>query len=211
MRSLRVLNSLWILSILGSSCALAQACRDIASFDFRNSVIHARPYKGKPFYGLFNGPGAGGDFRLRDGVFSEYESFTPREIAALTERERKEVTSKPDWETTIEQDKAWRPGGRSDLRVLVLSQVHLTGTGAFIYVLAFECNAGAVRKVFEASGEGVKLERTTADSMDISVGVWGNGDGHCCPSRVVDLHYTWSPQKHQFIRKGSNGEAPWLP
>ncbi len=211
MRSLRVVNWIWILSILVPSCAFAQACRDIATVDFRNSVIQAKPYSGRPFYGPFNGPGAGGDFRLRDGVFPEYEGFTPRELAALSVKERKEVTSKPDWETTIEHDEVWRPGGTSNLRVLVLSQVHLTGTGAFIYVLAFECNARAVRKVFEASGEGVKLERTTADGIDISVGVWGSGDGHCCPSRVVDLHYTWSPQKHQFIRKGSNAEVPWLP
>ena len=35
--------------------------------------------------------------------------------------------------------------------------------------------------------------------------------GHCCPSRVVNLHYTWSPQKHQFIRKESNAEVPWVP
>lgn len=211
MRSLRVLNAIWILSILAPSSAVAQSCRDIATVDFRNSVIHAKLNSGKRFYGPFNGPGAGGDFLLRDGVFPEYEGFTPREIAALPAKERKEVTSKPDWETTIEQDKVWRPGGSSDLRLLVLSQVHRTGTGAFLYVLAFECNAGTVRKVFEASGEGVKLERITADGMDISVGVWGRGDGHCCPSRVVDLHYTWSPQKHQFIRKESNAEAPWLP
>jgi hypothetical protein len=93
----------------------------------------------------------------------------------------------------------------------VLNQEHLTGTVAFIYVFVFECSAGSVRKVFEASGEGLNLERTTEEGIDISVGIWGSGDAHCCPSRVVDLHYSWSPQKHQFIRKESNVEVPWVP
>ncbi len=118
MRSLRVLNAIWILSILAPSCAVAQSCRDVATVDFRNSVIPAKLNSGKRFYGPFNGPGPGGEFRLRDGSFLEYD-LTPRELAALTPKERKEVTSRPDRATTIEQDKVWRPGGTSDLRALV--------------------------------------------------------------------------------------------
>lgn len=69
---MRLLNTICILSIVGPSCALAQACRDIATFDFRNSIIRATgDDRDKRDYGLFNGPGPGGELRLRGGVFLE--------------------------------------------------------------------------------------------------------------------------------------------
>lgn len=102
---------------------------------------------------------------------------------------------KPDWKTVIEQDRVLHPAGSSALRVLALNKSHLTGTGAFNYVFVFECKDGSVRKVFEATGEGVQLEQATANGIEISIGLWGSGDGHCCPSRVVQLRYSWSPRR----------------
>jgi hypothetical protein len=210
MSPVQVLTSVWVLSILWPSCAVAQACRDIAKFDFRNSVIRGTGNTGEHNYGLFNGPGPDGAFRFRDGVFLEWD-LPPQETASPSAAERKQPVGRPDWETTIEQDKVWRPGGSSDLRVLALNKSHSSGTGAFNYIFVFECNAGSVRKVFEGSGEGVRLERTTADGIEISVGLWGKEDAHCCPSRVVRLRYSWAPRQHRFIRKEANSEAPWLP
>ena len=200
--------SVWLASVLGASTAIAAvSCRDIASVDFHNQVILAKSDSGKPFYGTFNGPGPGGPLRLRDGVFLEWD-LTPEMWAMLSPEEREETNRKPDWKTTIQQDITL---ASMDVRLLVLDKVHQTGTGSFSYIFGFQCAAGSLRKVFEASGQWVKLERTTENGMDISVFVWGKDDAHCCPRREVHLRYRWSPSLKRFVRESSNGACPWLP
>lgn len=117
-------------------------------------------------------------------------------------------TYAPDWRTTIRQD---HPLPASGIRLLVLEQNHLTGTGSFTYIFGFHCGAGSLRQIFEASGQGLKLERLTANGMDISVAIWSNGDPHCCPRRKVHLTYLWSPSRKRFLRQSSNAACPWLP
>jgi hypothetical protein len=203
--------SIWLAFVFGASNAIAAvSCRDIASVDFRNQVILARSDSGKPDYGVFNGPGPGGPLRLRDGVFLQWD-LTPGMWAMLSPEEREETSRKPDWKTTIEQDMLIRPIASGGVRVLVLSQVHVTGTGAFIYVFGFRCGSGSLKRVFEASGEGVKLERATANGIDITVGLWSQDDGHCCPSREERLRYLWSPALKRFVRESSKAAIPWLP
>jgi hypothetical protein len=201
MRNIAPISS-WLALVLGASNAIAAvSCRDIASVDFRNQVIPARSGSGRSYYGEFNGPGPGGPLRLRDGVFLQWDF----------PEEREDTNRKPDWETTIQEDITLHPTAAMDVRLLVLDQVHLTGTGSFTYIFGFQCAAGSLRKVFEASGEGVKLERTTENGMNISVGIWGKGDAHCCPRREVHLRYRWSPSLRRFVRESSNAACPWLP
>ena len=203
--------SIWLAFMFGASNAIAAvSCRDIARVDFHNQVILARSDSGKPDYGVFNGPGPGGPLRMRDGVFLQWD-LTPGMWAMLSPEEREETNRKPDWKTTIQQDVTLHLTATTDVRLLVLDQVHLTGTGSFTYIFGFQCAAGSLRKVFEASGEGVNLKRTTKNDMEISVGIWGKIDAHCCPRREVLLRYHWAPSLRRFVRESSNAACPWLP
>lgn len=196
--------------VFGVSNALAAAsCRDIASVDFRNQVIRARS-ESWPDYGLFNGPGPGGPLRLRDGVFLQWD-LTPGMWSMLSSEGRAETNAKPDWKTTIQQDITLHPTATKAVRLLVLDQVHLTGTGSFTYIFGFQCAAGSLTKVFEASGEGIRLERTTESGMEIAVAIWNKDDAHCCPRREVHLRYRWSPSLKRFVRGSSNAACRWLP
>lgn len=205
--------SLLLIWLAGSSLsipALAQSCRDIAGVDFRNSTIRAARDDGKHDYGLFNGPGPGGEFRLHNGESLQWD-LGPRDLAPLSDKERVELMGQPDWKITLEQDNLLHPAGSAGVRVLVLHQVHLTGTGAFTYVFAFGCKGGKVRKIFEASGESVQLERATDGGLDLSAAIWSKGNAHCCPSGAARVHYEWSAALGRFVRQPASGEVPWLP
>ena len=200
MRSIAA-TSAWLAFAFSNSGAIAAvSCHDISSVDFRNLVIPAKAYSGKPYYGLFNGPGPGGPLRLRNGVFYQWDGG-----------EHDKDNAKPDWETTIQQDILLHPAGSDAVRVIVLDQVHQTGTGSFTYVFAFQCDAGSLNKVFEGSGEGVKLDRATGNGMDITVGVWGENDRHASPGREEHLRYRWVPSLKGFVRESSKATCPWLP
>lgn len=139
-------------ALSGSDALGAVSCHDISTVDFRNVVIPAANYSGKPHYrGSFNGPGPGGPLRLRDGVFYQWDSG-----------ERDKDNREPDWETTIERDVLLQPTGSDAIRVIVLNQLHRTGTGSFTYVFAFQCDADSLKKVFEGSGRASNLSGRTA-------------------------------------------------
>ena len=200
--------SIGVFFVFGVSNALAAvSCRDIGSVDFRNQVIHANS-DSWPDYGLFNGPGPGGPLRLRDGVFLQRD-LTPGMWSQLSSEERSEADARPDWKTTIQQDITLNT--TKGVRLLVLEKVHLTGTGSFTYIFGFQCAAGSLTKVFEASGEGIRLERTTERGMEIAVAIWNKNDAHCCPLREVHIRYRWSPSLKRFVRDSSNAACPWLP
>jgi hypothetical protein len=177
------------------------ACVDISSVDFKNYLFVARRETRPVSYGAFNGPAPGGPIRLRNGRFYEWDE-TP---------EVSPGNSKPDWLTEIGRDLIVHPRQSAGIRVLSLTRTHLTGTGSFTYIFAFACRNGAVTKIFEASGEGVKLTDVTDAAMDIDVAVWAKGDAHASPSRIVPLHYVWSPESKRFLRSSSNAACPWMP
>ncbi len=132
---------------------------------------------------------------MRNGVFREWDR----------------VNNEIEWETTIERDLILRPAGSKGVRVLVLGRNHRGGTGFFTYIFSFECDAGIVKKIFEASGEGVRFDRASPNGIEIAVGLWSEGDAHCCPSREEHLQYLWSPALKRFVRKPPKAEIPWLP
>ena len=116
---MRSAHLLLLLSVTGAPGLIAQqACADIASFDFRNGAITAAAEPAGEFYGVFNGPGPGGTFRMRDGRFNDWDG--PPELANK---------SKPDWLTEIESDILVHPPQCAGVRVLSVIRLHLTGTG----------------------------------------------------------------------------------
>ncbi|MBL8177294.1 MAG: hypothetical protein JNK48_21645 [Bryobacterales bacterium] len=195
---------LWVgLVLFASGLTGATRCRDIASADLRNAVLEAARDSGGHDYGLWNGPAPGGALRMRDGVAWQWDGG-PWGKHVRQGRP-------PDWKTSIEQDVLLAESASSGTRLLVLEQVQLTGSNAYTYILGFQCVAGAVKKVFEASGQGVRLERVRRDGMDIKVGIWGEKDAHCCPGREALVKYSWRPARGGFVRESSNALCWWLP
>jgi hypothetical protein len=176
-------------------------CADISSVDFGNRVIVAEGEARPGSYGVFNGPGPAGPIRLTNGRYYEWDGLPETPVG----------TRKPDWVTKIEGELLVHPPQSGGVRVLRLSRTHLTGTGSFTYVLAFMCQRGSVSKVFEASGQGLKLESVTDAAIDLSVAVWAKHDDHASPSKVVSLRYEWSPRSRRYVRASSNGACPWMP
>lgn len=131
--------------------------------------------------------------------------------ATLSREEQEESRHKPDWKTTIEQDIILDPAPSERVRLLVLFQNHVTGTGSFTYILGFQCTGGSVKNIFETSGEGIKLAPAIGNRMELTVGIWAEGDSRCCPSQEVSLTYRWSVSLKRFVRDSPNGACPWLP
>jgi hypothetical protein len=180
----------------------AQACGDIAKFDFRNFTFETNPRTFKD-YGSFNGPAPDGPLKLRNGVFLEWDW--------LDGQVPPEYRNKPDWRTEITRDAFVKPEGSQGVRVLSLGRNHLTGTGWFTYIFVFDCAEGRVRNVFEASGEGVGLVRVNQSELILGVGIWKPKDSHAHPSIQVTVQYRWSPEAQRFVRVTSNAQCPWIP
>jgi hypothetical protein len=141
--------------------------------------------------------------KLRNGVFHQWD-WPDGKVPP-------EYRDKPDWETKIEKDVLVNPKGSQGVRVIVLGKNHLLGTGFFFYVFAFDCHEGGVRKLFEASGEGVNLARVTASELTLAVGIWRPKDSHADPSIRLTVLYRWSPEAQEFVRLTSNAQCPWVP
>lgn len=166
---MRLAAVLFLAGILRPMAGAEQSgCREISLVDFRNRVIVARRETRPLFYGLFNGPAPGGPIRLRDGRSYDWD-LTPGDSG------RKPP---PDWLTEIDRDVVVRPPRSGAVRVLSLTRTHLTGTGSFTYIFGFTCQEGVVRKIFEASGQGIKLGTATDSVMVVDVAVWVEGDAH---------------------------------
>ncbi len=196
MRRVAALRSICLACVFCGPAIAVETCRDIASVDFRNRAIWAAPDHWKSEYGSeFNGPAPGGPLRLRNGVFREWDR----------------VNNVVDWETTIEKDILLHPAGSNGVRILVLGRDHRSGTGSFTYIFGFQCSSSTVKKIFEASGEGVKFGRATDKGIEITVGIWSKDDPHAGPSTEVQLRYLWSPALKRFVREPSKATIPWLP
>jgi uncharacterized protein (TIGR03435 family) len=88
--------------------------------------------------------------------------------------------------------------------VIVLDKDHLTGTGDWRYILAFDCRNGLLASVFQYAAEGVSLKHLSARKLVLNQAIWGMDDPHCCPSRHVELAYRWNALRHRYIRMSSN-------
>jgi hypothetical protein len=188
--------------LLAPAARRAQACEDIAKFDFRNFTFETTPHTLKD-YGAFNGPAPDGPLKLRNGVLLEWD-WPDGEIP-------QEYRNVPDWRTEIARDVFVRPEGSQGMRVLSLGRNHLTGTGWFTYIFAFDCFEGRVRKILEASGEGVGLARVNASELILRVGIWTLKDSHADPSIQVTVQYRWSAEAQRFVRVTPNAQCPWVP
>ncbi len=147
---------------VASSATFPTACTDIQMVDFANMQI---PIPDCELVQFKNGRGSS----------SEGEGFKTK-----------------DWELTIKEDVPFTPQLGSQLRLLRISCSHLTGSGAWDYVVMFECKEGIIRSIFQSRFlYGVKLDKHSDIKFTLTYGVWLKGDEHCCPSKEEKDTYKW--------------------
>jgi hypothetical protein len=168
--------------------ALGQACSDIRHFDFKNATIHVGSADDNDLETLYNSSRAEAlTFRLRNGVAETYDGSP--------------VTSGvPDWRAELLQDHEVHPEASKWIRVIVLEEDHLAGTGTWHYVLAFGCNKGRLTRLFQFSAEGLSLEHMDDQTMELHQGIWTPTDSHADPSRQRALTYKWNTREHRYRR-----------
>lgn len=171
----------------GDLCA-QYTCDNVASFDFRNSILMmggtglTTPQE----YGAFNFPGTKERFAFRKGVAVQWES---------DERN----PQKPDFRITIDHEQLVHPDGSPGVKILFVEMDHLTGTGSFQYLVAYDCRGHRLHKLLDVSGEGVSFRTATDNSIKLTLYIWSDRNGHCCPSKRADVTFEWSPKRQAYV------------
>jgi len=103
----------------------------------------------------------GRTFAFQDGT--AYNSDTPG-------------NEKSDWEATIEKDTTVSPAPGVKTRFLLIADSHLTGTGAWLYLMGFRCEplnshspTGHFLKVFEMKALSLSVERLDDNRVVVSI------------------------------------------
>jgi hypothetical protein len=157
--------------------------------DFRNAAIRTGPAGANETRVLFGGAAPSPDgFELRHGM------------ALLHDDPDASSSASPDWRIHLMLDRKIQPDTATWVRLIVLDEDHLTGTGAWQVVLAYACDRGKLVRLFQYSGEGVTVMNLNAAKLELYQAVWKPDDPHCCPSRHAELTYAWDAEVHRYRR-----------
>ena len=174
-----MMRRLALLFILGSisGAVRAQTCSNVRSFDFRNASI--------PIAAQDDGGSSGADFfRLQDG--RGFSSDDP------------DSAQSHDWQLDLVADRLEHPDPSTWIRIIVVDKDHLTGTGDWHYVMAFDCQHGSLVSLFQYGSEGVELKHLSERTLILYQEVWKKDDPHCCPSGHTILAYHWNAARHRY-------------
>ena len=171
-----------------ASVSRAQTCTDVKTFDFRNATIQVASR-------IVRDPSAVDSFPLRDGVaFTSDDPDSP---------------DAHDWRVKLILDRTVHPESDTWLRVLELEKDHLTGSGSWYYVLAFDCRKGNVERVLQYGSLNMSLRHLDDTEIDLHQAVrlpegsGGEPNWHC------DVIYRWSSTDHAYGRPARNcGAGP---
>jgi len=185
------ITTLLLLSVLGACGDLSAqyTCDNVATFDFRNNILTmggtglTTPQE----YGVFNFPGVKEQFVFRNGTAVHWEDPENRN------------PQKPDFRITIDHDQLVHPNGSSGVKILVVEMDHVTGTGSFQYLVAYDCRGGRLHKLLDVSGEGVSFRKATNSGIELTLFLWADRDAHCCPSKRADVTFQWSPKRQAYL------------
>lgn len=188
-----MLRPLVVLLAFGLTAKIAwtQTCVDVRAVDFRNAAIRTGAADANEAGLLF-----GGAAPLTDG-------FELRRGVALLRDDPEAAGSAPDWRVELVTDRKIHAGADTWVRVLLLEENHLSGTGMWEVVLAYACERGKLVRLFQFSGEGVSLMHLDAEKLQLYQALWKPSDPHCCPSRHVELTYAWDAETHRYRRGGA--------
>jgi hypothetical protein len=101
-----------------------------------------------------------------------------------------------DFETTIKQDTKIDEGRR----LIIANSNHLTGSGAYDYLIVFACVGDAIKVVlFEEFFYGVTVESVTPNRIAVTGGHRAKGDANASPSGDRHVVYDWSPNDFAYV------------
>jgi hypothetical protein len=187
-----------LLNVLSPFCG-AQSCDNIQKVDFRNMriVIADKNADQNELTTYNNAPTGKYHFNMRHGVAHHWDGGDVEDPSFLdyVDKERP-----PDWEAKITQDKVVNPSGSAGIRFVRIMDLHLTGTGAWFYILGFTCDAGKLKRVFQFTSMDVTLNALQDDSLIIQQAIWQKDDPEMGGSAMRRLRYQWSPEKERYIR-----------
>lgn len=168
--------------------AHAQACKDIRTFDFKNTTIHIGLHDQNELRSSdFNGPAdAPESFRLRDGKGFIYDD--PDSARSL------------EWQIDLISDRLVHPDPSTWIGVVYLDRDHVAGTGTWFYVLAFSCEQGHLVRKFQFSSEGLLLKHADDQAIQLDQEIWEPNDSHVDPSKHRLVTFHWNSQEHRYRR-----------
>lgn len=109
-----------------------------------------------------------------------------------------------NWECTITKDLLFSPKPSMNLRLIVITCNHLSGSGAWDNVLIYCCRNGKLVRIFqERFLYGARISKLKEDHFSLISGEWLKGDPMCCPSKERLSTYQWDEKEQTFIRINS--------
>jgi hypothetical protein len=181
-----------LLLLLSGACGGLSAqytCNNIANFDFGNAILTMGGIglTTSQEYGDVNFPAVKEQFAFRKGVAVQWEDAEEHDA------------QKPDFRITIDHDQLLHPDGSPGVKLLSVEMDHLTGSGSFQYVTAYDCRGHRLHKLLDVSGEGVIFRSANDYSIKLTLFLSSEADLHCCPSKNVDVTFEWSPTSQAYI------------
>jgi hypothetical protein len=132
---------------------------------------------------------AGRTFAFRNGVAHGFE--LPPDAR---ERERLELGSavRPDFEARIERDEVLQPAPGLAVRLFLIHDSHVTGSGWRYYATAVRCARGKLVEVFHEDGRTLKVQ-VEAPRIRVSR-IQESG-------KPVTTTYRWSASERRYLRE----------
>jgi len=108
------------------------------------------------------------------------------------------ATGKCDWKMRVSEDQLLSPEPGRQLRLSIIEEDHLTGSGAWGRVLLYECRNHQLKKMMDQRYlYGVHFTPTRA-GFNLESGYWLPTDARCCPSRRQQERFRWDSAKHKY-------------
>jgi predicted nucleotidyltransferase len=163
-----------IFGVILVAAAAGQPC-DVARLDVRNTTIRTDRRT----------------FAFHNGIAVNYDA-PPEEGAGQHQ---------PDWQAEIEQDRLLRPAPNVTLRSLLIHDLHVTGSGWQYYATAFRCSNGKLQEVFQRHGLSLRIDRLSANRIDVSM--------MTTPGKNVRERwsYVWDPEQSRYVLSPRSGSG----
>jgi len=117
--------------------------------------------------------------------------------------------SAANWRTNLVEDRVATLEGGTAARFVRLYDVHDTSATSREYLFVLDCADGRARQVFEAGGEGLRIElrKIKGGEFRLTWAVWHEGDSHATPSRERLQTYVWTPSHGRFAKVADEERA----
>ncbi len=160
----------------------AAACKGVSNIDFQNNIVDW----------------GGGRLKFKDGRACTTEGLLPGQNPDCDCD-----SGKCDWQMKVSEDRLLSPEPGWQLRLLIVEEDHLTGSGAWGRVLLYECQNHQLKTVMDQRYlYGVQF-CATKDGFKLEYGDWFPGDPRCCPSGRREDFFRWERAEHKYLRTQS--------